>query len=99
VNPSAPFKPPGAAAAPASGTDDVPDEEVMQRLQQDATGDVAPTGRDKPDKKQGEPKPSAAAEKKLAAAEKKRAEQLTRGARPRPTRSECILLAATAIAL
>jgi hypothetical protein len=73
VNPSAPFKPPGAAAAPASGTDDVADEEVMQRLQQAATGDVAPTGKDKPVKKQGGPKPSAAAEKKLAAAEKKRA--------------------------
>jgi hypothetical protein len=61
------------AAAPASGTDDVADEEVMQRLQQAATGDVAPTGKDKPDKKQGRPTPSAAAEKQLAAAEKKQA--------------------------
>ncbi len=51
----------------------------MQRLQQAPAGDIAPPGKDKPYKKQGGPKPSAAekklaaAEKKLAAAEKKRA--------------------------
>jgi hypothetical protein len=59
------------AAAPASGNEDAADEEVMQRLQQAATSDVAPAGKDKPGKKQGGPKPSAAAEKKLPAAEKK----------------------------